>query len=268
MFKSFFSAVLATVVFASSAMAGDIVINGSTTVLPIVQKVGEAFMEENPSVNISIAGGGSGNGVKALIDNLTDIAMSSRPIKESEIKKAQAKGIEPKSLAVGLDALVPVVHPSNRVKSLTMKQMQDIYTGKIKNWIEVGGNNAKIVVISRDTSSGTYETWEQFIMKGARVMPAALLQASNGAVVQAVSKNKNAIGYIGFGYLDPSTKALQVDGLTATPETALNRSWPIARELWLITNGTPKGEAKAFLDYAMSAKGQAYVKEVGFIPVK
>lgn len=268
MFKSFFSALIATVLFTGVASAGEIVINGSTTVLPIVQKVSEPFMGANPSVNISIAGGGSGNGIKALIDNLTDIAMASRPIKESEIEKAKVNGVNPVAYAVGLDALIPVIHPSNTVADLSLTQLQDIYTGKIKNWKELGGADAKIVVISRDTSSGTYETWAEFVMKGERVMPAALLQASNGAVVQAVSKNKNAIGYIGFGYLDSSLKATKVNGLVASPETALNKSWPISRELWLYTKNEPTGDMKAFMDYILSPEGQAFVKEVGFIPVK
>ncbi len=268
MLKSFFSALIATAIFATSAVAGEIVINGSTTVLPIVQKVGEAYMEKNPGVNIALSGGGSGNGIKALIDNLTDIAMASRQIKSSEVEKAKANGVEPYAIAVGLDALVPVVHPSNPVSDLTIEQLNGIYTGKIKNWKELGGKDAKIVVVSRDTSSGTYETWELFVMKDDRVMPAALLQASNGAVVQVVSKNENAIGYIGFGYLDASTKATKVGGLEATPETALNKSWPLSRELWLYTKGTPAGDVKGFIDYAMSAEGQAYVKEVGFIPFK
>ncbi len=268
MLKSFFTAVVASVLFVSSAVAGDIVINGSTTVLPVVQKVGEAYMEANPSVNISLSGGGSGNGVKALIDNLTDIAMASRKIKDSEVEKAKKNGVEPHAFAVGLDALVPVVHPSNPVADLSLEQLRDIYTGKIENWSEVGGKDGEIVVVSRDTSSGTYETWEHFVMKGERVMPGALLQASNGAVVQALSKNPNAIGYIGFGYLNDDVKATKVGGLEATPETALNKSWPLARELWLYTNGAPAGDVKGFMDYALSAEGQKYVKEVGFIPFK
>ncbi len=252
----------------SVTYAGEIVINGSTTVLPIVQKVGEAYMEKNPNVNISLSGGGSGNGVKALIDNLTDIAMSSREIKSSEVEKAKANGVEPFAIAVGMDALVPVVHKDNKVQDLSIEQLQAIYTGKITNWKELGGADSRIVVISRDTSSGTYETWELFVMKGQRVMPAALLQASNGAVVQAVSKNKNAIGYIGFGYLDNSLKATKVGGLEATAETALAKSWPLSRELWLYTKGTPAGDVKTFIDFALSPEGQKHVKDVGFIPFK
>ncbi len=251
------------------AQAADININGSTTVLPIMQKVGEAYMAEFPGTAISLSGGGSGNGIKALVDGLTNIAMSSRQIKSGEVEQAKANKVEPVETIVAVDALVPVLHPSNKVDNLSIDQLRGIYKGDIKNWKEVGGEDARIVVVSRDTSSGTYETWESMIMKGERVAPSALLQASNGAVVQAVSKNKNAIGYIGFGYLDPSTKAAHVNGLTATPENALSKTWPIARELYLYTNGAPADEIKSLIDYLLDQnKGQKLVKEVGFIPLQ
>ncbi len=247
----------------------DIVINGSTTVLPVIQKTGEAYMKNNPNVAIAISGGGSGNGIKALIDNLCNIAMSSRDISEKEIKLAKGKGITPVRHVIAIDALVPVVHPENPVKDLTVEQLQGIYTGKIRNWEDVGGPDEDIVVISRDTSSGTYETWqEKIIGKKNRVTPRALLQASSGAVVQAVAKNKLAIGYIGYGYVNPSVKVLNVGSLQATPENALSGKWPIARELYLFTNGEPSGSAKGFIDYALGAEGQKLVKEVGFIPLK
>ncbi len=267
-FTRFVLAALLSLGLASPALASEeVVINGSTTVLPVVQKTAEAFMEENPNAVLAISGGGSGNGIKAIIDNLCDIAMASRDIKSSEVKLAESKGVKPMRHVVAVDALLPAVHPSNPVKNLTVAQLADIYMGKVKNWEEVGGPDAKIVVISRDTSSGTYETWQEKILGKKRVTPAALLQASNGAVVQAVAKNKNAIGYIGYGYVDGSTKVVNVDGLEATEENALSGKWPIARELYLFTNGEPQGTAKAFLDYLLSSKGQALVKEVGFIPL-
>ncbi len=268
MFKTFISAIVASVFLTSSVYAAEITINGSTTVLPIAQKTSEAYMAGNPKTNIAISGGGSGNGIKALIDKLTDVAMSSRVIKDSEVEKAKANGVNPYAIAVALDALVPVVHPSNNVTDLTLDQLQAIYTGKISNWKDVGGANSKIVVISRDTSSGTYETFAEFVMRGERVMPAALLQASNGAVVQAISNNKNAIGYVGFGYLNDTIKATKVEGIEATPENALAKSWPLSRELWYYTNGAPKGDIKKLTDFILSNNGQELVKEVGFIPVK
>ncbi|MDR2695736.1 MAG: phosphate ABC transporter substrate-binding protein, partial [Deltaproteobacteria bacterium] len=186
----------------------------------------------------------------------------------NETELAKSKGVNPVRIPVAVDALLPVVHPSNGVARLSVDQLRDIYTGKITNWKEVGGADKKIAVISRDTSSGTYETWEEKIMRKEKVAPSALLQASNGAVVQAVSKNPNAVGYIGFGYLDKSVKGLNIGELKATPESALSGQWPIARELYIFTNGEPKGAIKKLVDYLLDPqKGQKAVLEVGFIPL-
>lgn len=253
---------------AGMAHAADIAINGSTTVLPVIQKGAEQFMAQNPGIALSISGGGSGNGIKALVDSLAQIAMSSREIKSSEKEQAAAKGVTPVQFAIAIDAIVPVINPANPVKNLTLDELRGIYTGSINNWKQLGGEDTRIVVISRDTSSGTYETWEGMVMKGERVAPSALLQASNGAVVQAVSKNKNAIGYIGIGYLDKSTKSVQVNGKTASPETALSREWPLSRELYLYTNGQPAADIKAFIDYMLDPqRGQKDVLAVGFVPL-
>lgn len=254
--------------FSSAWAADEIVINGSTTVLPVMQKAAENYMAINPSTVLVISGGGSGNGIKALTDGLCQIAMSSRDIKKNELELAQSKGIKPYRIPVAVDALLPIVHSSNGVKALSLEQLRDIYMGKITNWKEVGGVDKKIAVISRDTSSGTYETWEERVMKKEKVVPSALLQASNGAVVQAVSKNPNAIGYIGFGYVDSSVKGLNIGIVQATPETALAGTWPIARELYLFTNGEPTGEIKKLMDYMLDPqKGQKAVAEIGFIPL-
>jgi phosphate transport system substrate-binding protein len=250
------------------ASAGNVVINGSTTVLPIAQKVAEAYMKQNPDVKISISGGGSGNGIKSLIDGSTDIADSSRFIKDKEVKIAVEKGRYPVPFAVAYDCIVPVVHPSNSVVNLTMGQLKSIYKGEIKNWKDVGGPDRQIVVISRDTSSGTYEVWEEKIMNKERVFPGALLQASNGAVAQAVSKNMNAIGYIGLGYLDESVKALMVDRVKGSEENTLNGLYPISRPLYMFTNGWPTGDALNFINFVMHPqKGQKYVKDAGFVPL-
>ena len=163
-------AFLVTVLFTSNmAWAGSIVIKGSTTVLPIAQKVSEAYMKQNTDIKISISGGGSGNGMKALIDGSTDIADSSRFIKGKEVSRAVKKGIYPVPFAVAYDCIVPVVHPSNTVVNITMAQLKDIYMGKVKNWKEIGGPDRVVVVISRDTSSGTYEVWHKKVMKKERV---------------------------------------------------------------------------------------------------
>ena len=248
--------------------AGSIQINGSTTVLPIAQKVSEAYMKEFPDVAISVSGGGSGNGIKALIDGTTDIADSSRFIKDSEVKLAVEKGAYPVPFAVAYDCIVPVVHPSNAVKNLTLDQLQGIYMGKIKNWKDVGGPDGEIVVISRDTSSGTYEVWEEKVLKMERVYAGALLQASSGAVAQAVSKNKNSIGYLGIGYLNKDVKALTVNDVTGNEETTLNGKFPVARALYMFTRGWPTGDSLKFINYMLHPqKGQKFVKEAGFVPL-
>ena len=253
---------------ATVAAAGNIVIKGSTTVLPIAQKVAEAYMKENPDVSISISGGGSGNGIKAIIDGTTDIADSSRFIKNKEVNLAMEKGVYPVPFRVAYDCIVPVVHPSNLIKGISMDQLKAVYKGEIKNWKDIGGPNKKIVVVSRDTSSGTYEVWEKKVMKKDRVYPGALLQASNGAVAQAVAKNKYAIGYISLGYLNKDVKALTVNGVTGSMETTLDGTFPISRPLFMFTQGWPKDETVKFLNYVLHpAEGQKLVGEVGYVPL-
>ena len=250
------------------AWAGQLVIKGSTTVLPIAQETAEAYMKQNPDVKITISGGGSGNGMKALIDGSTDIADSSRFIKGKEVEMAVENGRYPVPFAVAYDCIVPVVHPSNTVMNLSMDQLKAIYKGEVKNWEEVGGPDWPVVAISRDTSSGTYEVWEKKVMSKERVFPGALLQASNGAVVQAVSKNKNAIGYIGLGYLDAGVKALTVDGITGSEETTLSGTYPISRPLFMFTNGWPEGDTLNFINFVRHPeKGQKYVKKAGYVPL-
>ena len=253
---------------AQSVWADNLVINGSTTVLPIAQKVSEAYMKENPGVRISISGGGSGNGIKAIIDGTTDVGMSSRFIKESEVKLAVERGAYPVPFAVAYDCIVPVVHPSNSVSDITLEELKAIYEGKLTNWKELGGPDREIAVISRDTSSGTYEVWNEKVLLGARVFPRALLQASSGAIVQAVSRNPNAIGYVGLGYVDATLKVLTVGGVTGSAETTLNGMFPISRPLFMFTSGWPEGRSAAFMNYIMHpAKGQKLVSEAGFVPL-
>jgi phosphate transport system substrate-binding protein len=263
-------AMLLVVSFAAvpTVWAGNVVIKGSTTVLPIAQKVSEAYMKENPDVRISISGGGSGNGIKALIDGMTDIADSSRFIKDKEVKQAVENGQYPVPFAVAYDCIVPVVHPSNPAADISMDQLKAVYQGQIKNWEELGGPDTKITVISRDTSSGTYEVWEKIVMRKERVYPGALLQTSNGAIVQAVSKNKKAIGYIGIGYIDESVKPLTVGGVEGTAETTLNGMFPISRPLFMFTRGWPTGDTLNFINYLLHPKkGQKLVGAAGYVPL-
>jgi phosphate transport system substrate-binding protein len=257
-----------SLLLSGSLWAEDLVIKGSTTVLPIAQKVSEAYMKDHPDIRISISGGGSGDGIKAIIDGTTDIANSSRFIKDKEVELAISNKTYPVPFRVAYDCIVPVVHPSNSILSLTMEQLKALYTGEIKNWKDVGGEDRQVVVISRDTSSGTYEVWEDKVMRKERVFPGALLQASNGAVVQAVANNKNAVGYIGLGYLNEQVKAVKVNGIEGSSETTLNGTFPISRPLFMFTRGWPEGKIVNFLNYVLDPqKGQKLVGETGYVPL-
>lgn len=246
-----------------------VLLSGSTTILPIVQKAVEVFMQKNPSARMEVAGGGSGNGIKALIDKSADIAMASRPMKAKEEESAAAAGVSPRKHVVALDAVLPVVHPSNPVKNLTIEQLRDIYAGRVTNWKEVGGVDGKIVVVTRDTSSGTYETWQEFVLgEKTRVFAGALSQASSGAVLQTVAQNPRAIGYEGIGYVNKTVKALTVNGVAGTAATVRGGTYPVARELFLYTNGDPKGLTAQFLAFLAGGEGRELISSVGFIPLK
>ena len=267
-FKKAAFAIFALVMMSGMCFAGSsIVIKGSTTVLPIAQGTLEAFMKKNPEVQISLSGGGSGEGIKALIDKTTDIATSSREIKKEEVELAKTKNVNPVANVVANDAIVPVVNPKNKVKNLSIDQLSQIYQSKITNWKEVGGEDLKIVVISRDSSSGTFESWDHFVMKKARVAPQAQMLASNGAIVTAIAKNRYAISYLGIGYVNKSVKPLQVNGITASVQTALSKEYPMSRELYMYTDGDATGDVAKYIAFVKSAEGQKIVVKEGFVPL-
>lgn len=249
----------------SFAAGNTVIVKGSTTVLPIAQIAAEHFMNENPQADISIQGGGSGVGIAALIDGTCDIADASRSIKDKEIDKALENGIEPVAHVVAMDGIAVILHPSNDIDSMTKQQIKDIYTGKTSNWSEVGADNTKIVVISRDSNSGTYEAFKELALDGEKVRPDALLQASNQAVLTTIAKTPGAIGYVGLGYVNSTVKALVVDGILPTKETVLSGDYILSRPLFMYTNGTPTGMVKEFIDYVLGSEGQRLVEEVGYI---
>lgn len=265
--KTMLTILLALVMAASQGFAGELVIKGSTTVLPIAQKTAEAFMAENPDIKISLSGGGSGNGIKAIIDGTANIGNASRFIKSKEVSLASSKNVYPVPFRVALDAIVPVVNPKNKIENITLDQLRDIYKGKIKDWKEIGGTPGKIVVISRDSSSGTFGVWKDLVMKKDRVIPRALTVPSNGGIVQAVANTPGAVGYVGLGYLTKEIKAIKVNGIIGTEENTLNGSFPIARGLFMFTKGWPTGDTMAYISFILSKKGQELVKKAGSIPV-
>ena len=262
--------IAAQMVASEMAFAGGrtLVLTGSTTVLPIAQLCAEKFMDQHPDVNISVRGGGSGVGIAALIDGTCDIAMASRPMKTKELKSARGKGINPLATVIAKDGIAIIVHPSNPLSEITLAQLKDIYTGKISNWKDVGGKPGKIVVISRDVASGTFEVFKKIVLKGAKTRADALMLASNKAVATTVEKTPGAIGYVGLGYISSKVKALAVDGVEPTKETVVSGKYKLARPLYLYTDGKPMGLAKEFIDFVLSPEGQKIVDKIGFVPVK
>jgi phosphate transport system substrate-binding protein len=246
-----------------------IVIDGSTTVGPIAKAFAEYYMGINKDVNITISESGSGNGAKSLINGTCDIADMSRFMKEKEFKAAAAKGIMPVAHVVALDSLPILVHPGNPVKQLTIEQVRDIYMGKITNWKEVGGPNKKIVTISRDTNSGTYETFSKLVMKKRKIAEGCEYAGSNGAVRSRVQSTPKAIGYAGLGFVDKTVKALSINGVYPTRKTVSSGKYPIARPLFMFTNGYPKmgSHVFRFVTIHLTKQGQEMVERIGFVPV-
>ncbi len=263
------AAVSLTVITGIAAESRKVIIKGSTTVLPITMKAIEAFKTKKPEILISVEGSGSGNGIKSLLDQTCDIANSSREMKKEEQDKAKELKLKIKEVAVSYDMIVPIVNPSNKVKNITMDQLKGIFDGTITNWKQVGGDDANIVTVSRDSSSGTYEYWNECVMKKTDTRKDSLMQASNGAIVNTVSNNKKAIGYIGFGYLDSSVKGLDVNGIEANLKNGKSAKYPISRKLYMYVNQNKfSAEAKDFVNFLLSKEGQKIVSEAGFIPLK
>lgn len=256
---------------------------GSNTVTPLTSVWAEEFMKNNPDVNITVSGPGSGVGIAALIDSTTDICQSSRKITSTEIGQAEAKGVNPYEIQVATDALSVIVNPSNPVSELTIAQISAIYTNQITNWKDVGGKNAPIVAISRDTNSGTHVFFKEHVVqmsglptakKSLEYGPNVLMLPSTSEGVSQVAENENAIFYPGLGYISDEVKSLGIKRTASDPailpslSTALDGTYPIARPLLFYTNGEPMGIMKTFIDYCLSAEGQQKVTEVGYVPVQ
>ncbi len=264
-------------------LSGSFNIVGSNTVEPLSAIWAEEFMAMHPGVSIAVSGPGSGVGIAYLIDGTTDIAQASRQIKSAEIEAAQANGINPYEIQVATDALSVIVHPSNPVSELTIAQISAIFTNQITNWSEVGGNDAEIVVISRDTNSGTHVFFKEHVVQMAGLStedtsleygPDVLFLPSTKQGVDEVAQNPNAIFYPGLGYLTDEVRPLAIKrtasdaGVLPSVQTALDGTYPIARPLLFYTDGVPTGAIKAFIDYCLSAEGQAKVTEVGYVPLQ
>jgi phosphate transport system substrate-binding protein len=241
-------------------LQGSITEAGSTTVQPVAEALAEAFMGKYPNVTVTIQGGGSSVGVKSAYEGTVDIGAASRELKSSEVEM----GVVPHVLAK--DGIAIVTHPSNGVSDLTVEQVMKIFNGEITNWNQVGGSDADIHVVSREEGSGTRAAFEEMVMGDELIAAMAILQPSNGAVRTTVAGDENSIGYLSFGYLDDTTKALSISGVDATVENALNGTYPIVRPLLFITAGQPEGLVKEFLRFCLGLEGQTIVAE-DYIPV-
>jgi len=259
---------------AAEAPAADsqgIFLKGSDTVLPLAQAEAEDFMIAYPEKSVTVTGGGSGVGIAALIDGEVDIATASREMKAEEIEAAIANGINPMEHTVAIDGISVIVNPENPVSELTFDQLRGIYNGSISNWKDVGGDDRPIAVISRDSSSGTYEYFKEDVLLGDEYRPDALTQPATGGIVSEVTQNPGAIGYIGVAYLDESVQALSLDNGNGSEypssDNIISGAYPLSRPLYFYTNGEPSGLTKEFIDYVMSADGQSIVSEVGYFPI-
>jgi len=238
----------------------------------------EAYMQLHPDVRISVTGGGTGTGIAAMINGTVDIANASREMKPEEIAAARANGIEPVEFVVANDAIAVVVHPSNPVDHLTLQQISDIYTGKITRWSQVGGEDRPIILLSRESNSGTYVYFLEHVIRlgekdnQALFSPDTLLMPSSEGISAEVRQNPNAIGYDGLGYVTPDQKMIAVARSEAGPyvlpsvESVNDGSYPIARPLYMYTAGEPRGQVKAYLDWILS-EGQTQVARLGFVPL-
>jgi len=274
--RTMFAAVVGTALCLCGASAQEgqskeskITVDGSTTVGPIAKAFAEYYMERNSGVKITVAESGSGNGAKSLINGVCDVADMSRFMKPEEFKAAVGKGVMPVAHAVAMDGIAVIVHPANPVKALTKAQVADIYTGKIANWKEVGGPNARIVTISRDTNSGTYEAFEELALDKQKMTQGVEYAGSNGAIRQRVQSTQGGVGYVGLGFVDRTVKALIVDGVEPSRDTVVSGKYPISRPLFMFTNGYPAlgSHLHAFTTLYLSKKGQEIIESIGFVPV-
>lgn len=255
-------------------------IKGSDTMVNLAQAWAEKFIEKNLNEFVAVTGGGSGTGIASLISGTTDITMSSRIIKEKEIELAKKRGIEPYQIKVARDGIAVVVHPRNPVAKLTLDELAAIFTGKITHWKELGGADAKIVILSREVNSGTHVYFKEHVLRKndpnsqEEFAPWALLLPSSQAIADEVAGNPSSIGYYGMGYISDRQKPVWLaweknsEYITPTIENVRTGKYPISRPLFIYTNGEPGSSVKKFVDFILSKEGQEIVLETDFVPVK
>lgn len=259
---------------ATGLVAREVTVKGSDTMLNLTQRLAEEFSKANPDVTVSIAGGGSGVGISAIVNGEVQIANASRAIKSKEIATARANGVNPTQIVVAIDGLSVIVNERNTVKQLTLEQLGAIYRGAIKNWSEVGGPNKKISLYGRQPSSGTFVFFRDEVVKGEYATSMRQMNG-NSQIVEGVKADEGGIGYVGLGYIK-GAKGFKVVPLAKKGSPAVSPldsaalkagRYPLTRPLFQYTNGKPKGDVKAFLEFELSPRGQEIVEAEGFLPV-
>jgi phosphate transport system substrate-binding protein len=250
-----------------------VTVKGSDTMVILAQRWAESYMKQNAGKRVQVTGGGSGVGIAALINGTTDIANASRAMKDAEKGKVRERyNVLPTETAVAQDGVAVYVHAGSPIEQLTIEQLEKIYAGDVTNWKDVGGPDAPIVLYSRENSSGTYVFFKDHVLKGADFAPSAQTLPGTAAVVNAVSKEKNGIGYGGAAYAKgvKEVKVVGADGKAYAPsaENVASGKYPLARPLFMYTRAKPSGEVKSFIDYCLSPEGQKIVTQVGYFPVK
>lgn len=252
-----------------------ITIKGSDSMVNLMSNLSEMFMKEHQNITVSVTGGGSGTGIAALLNGTTDVCSSSRSLNEKELSLAKSQNIAPVEHIIGLDGLAVMVNPKNPNNELSLEQIRKIYTGEYTNWSDVGGPKQEIILLSRESNSGTYVYFQEHVLNKADYSPKARLMPSTAAIVQSVSTDVGAIGYGGVAYAEnPSVKVLNVkthsDSAAVAPTEANVHSgkYPISRPLFLYTNGQPAGAIREFIEFCLNPQGQAIVKETGYMAVK
>lgn len=260
----------AAAIAATSLQAEKLVIKGSDTLgAKLVPMLAEDYKAKNPGVAFEIAAEGSTTGIAAIIDSTAQIGMASRRAKPTEMSAGTAKGVTLKPTIVAYDGIGVIVSANNPVATLTKRQVEQIFTGDITDWSQVGGTAGKISVYTRNTSSGTYSDFKELAMKKRDYAPSSQKMAGNEQIAAEVAKNPNGIGYVGLAYLsDPGIKTVSIEGNLPTQESVIAKTYPYARPTFYYTNGEAQGLAAKFLDFTLSDEGQRIVQKVGFVPVR
>lgn len=241
--------------------SGTVAIAGGTAHIPVMKGAAQNIMKYNAKVRVTVAGGGSGVGVQKVGEGLVQIGNTGRALKPGEIEKY---GLVTHPFAI--DGVAVVVHPENPVTALSKAQLKDVFAGKITDWSQLGGKAGTIALYVREDGSGTRETFEERALDKGTSSPAANVVNSNGAMKTAVAQDKNAIGYVGIGHLDNSTKGVSIDGMVPSQKNAADGSYTVTRLLYMNTKGQPEGLTKAFIDYIYSPSGSEIIRKSGYIP--